>query len=354
MAVEQGVVQQTLSHETPVPHSLVEQAISTQQAMTQKQYNDDKLANPWRWSICGGILVHGTSKCGYFEGKKYSETVNLCTTPGETKKNWHCECLIKPNNLNYHLSYLFAMEVKKKKIHVVAKMEDRSPSDQWEDFAESIRKISPFDKYKIPVGKNMKARLHKMLEDIERRKVMSHITYTPYDKLMLELSADVSKKREDKLKKTSKKRKPESPIREDGTPAPVAYKALFRPETRPFLTLESARMVAAAANAEASKRDYCAAICVVDNSANLMYFEKMDNVELGRVQESQNRAVESARKNVSVKTMDTSAEGVPGAVPIMWQGYCLGAVAVAGHDVDMDRMVATSALSVIHEARQGH
>lgn len=297
-------------------------------------------------------MVHGTGKCGYFEGKKYTDSINLSTAPGETKKNWHCECLVKPNNLNYHLSYLFALEVKKRKIHIVSKLEDKSPSDQWEEFAESLRRISPFDKYKIPVGKNMKARLHKMMEDIERRKFMSHISYTPYDKLMMELSADVARKREDKKKQGPKKRKyeGESNFLPVGiSPLSPATRVVFRPETRPYMTLESAKLMAHACSIEAQKREYPAAISIVDNAANLIYFERMDNVELVRVAESQEKAMNSAKKNITLRTMDLLSEGVPGAMPVMWQGYCLGAIGISGHDPETDRMIATAGLGVIND-----
>lgn len=106
----------------------------------------------------------------------------------------------------------------------------------------------------------MKARLHKMMEDIERRKFMSHISYTPYDKLMMELSADVARK--------TKKRKyeGESNFLPVGiSPLSPATRMVFRPETRPYMTLESAKLMAHACSIEAQKREYPAAISIVDN-----------------------------------------------------------------------------------------
>ena len=85
------------------------------------------------------------------------------------------------------------------------------------------------------------------------------------------------------------------------------------------------------------------------SAANLIYFERMDNVELVRVAESQEKAMNSAKKNITLRTMDLLSEGVPGAMPVMWQGYCLGAIGISGHDPETDRMIATAGLGVIND-----
>src|SRR5580692_596918 len=67
------------------------------------------------------------------------------------------------------------------------------------------------------------------------------------------------------------------------TPAPSPYGA--------NVSLENAKKVAAPALAEAEKNHWNMAVAIVDTSGNLVYYEKMDNTQLG----SANVAIEKAR-----------------------------------------------------------
>src|SRR5713226_6314783 len=57
------------------------------------------------------------------------------------------------------------------------------------------------------------------------------------------------------------------------------------------ISLENAKKVAAPAMAEAAKNNWTVAVAVVDPAGNLVYYEKMDNTQLG----SANVAVDKAR-----------------------------------------------------------
>jgi hypothetical protein len=48
------------------------------------------------------------------------------------------------------------------------------------------------------------------------------------------------------------------------------------------ITLENAKKVAAPALAEAAKNNWTMAVAVVDPGGNLVYYEKMDNTQLGK------------------------------------------------------------------------
>ena len=67
------------------------------------------------------------------------------------------------------------------------------------------------------------------------------------------------------------------------TQAPMPYGA--------NVSLENAKKVAAPALAEAEKNHWNMAVAIVDTSGNLVYYEKMDNTQLG----SANVAIDKAR-----------------------------------------------------------
>jgi uncharacterized protein GlcG (DUF336 family) len=65
----------------------------------------------------------------------------------------------------------------------------------------------------------------------------------------------------------------------------------------PPITLENAKKVVALALAEARKNNWTMAAAIVDGGGNLVYFEKMDNTQIGSV----NIAIEKARSSALFK-----------------------------------------------------
>jgi len=109
--------------------------------------------------------------------------------------------------------------------------------------------------------------------------------------------------------------------------------------------LENAKKVAAPAIAEAAKNSWAVAVAVVDPSGNLVYYEKMDNTQLG----SANIAVDKARSAALFKRptkafQDALAAGgdsvrllrlqgvvpVEGGIPLVVDGKIVGAIGVSG------------------------
>lgn len=87
--------------------------------------------------------------------------------------------------------------------------------------------------------------------------------------------------------------------------------------------VEPARRVAQAALAEAHKSGWFVAVAVVDPAGNLVYYEKMDNTQLG----SAHVAIEKARSSALFKRPTKAFEdavnggkpntlGLPGAIPL--------------------------------------
>lgn len=123
-----------------------------------------------------------------------------------------------------------------------------------------------------------------------------------------------------------------------------------------------AKKAAAAALAEAAKNHWNMAVAIVDPNGTLVYYEKMDNTQLG----SANVAVDKARsaalyKRPSKAFQDALASGgagirvlglqgavpVEGGVPIISDGKIVGAIGVSGANSDQDGQCAIAGAGVI-------
>ena len=95
----------------------------------------------------------------------------------------------------------------------------------------------------------------------------------------------------------------------------------------PTITADQAKTVAAAAVAEAKKNQWTMAVAIVDTAGDLVYFEKMDNTQVGSVDVAIAKARSSARfKRPTKAFQDALAAGGEG-----WRILSLdGAVAVEG------------------------
>jgi glc operon protein GlcG len=121
------------------------------------------------------------------------------------------------------------------------------------------------------------------------------------------------------------------------------------------ISLENAKKAAAPALAEAAKNKWNVAVAIVDPGGNLVYYEKMDNTQLG----SANVAIDKARtaatfKRPSKAFQDALATGgdslrvlaLPGAVPIeggiplIMDGKIVGAIGVSGATSAQDAQCA--------------
>jgi glc operon protein GlcG len=121
------------------------------------------------------------------------------------------------------------------------------------------------------------------------------------------------------------------------------------------VTLEQARKVAAAADAEAKKNGWPMAIAVVDTAGQLVYFQRAENTQTASLQVSQDKAVSSAMYRRPTKAFqDVLAKGgdgwrvltlrnasaVEGGTPLVVDGKIIGAVGVSGAASDQDGQCA--------------
>lgn len=121
------------------------------------------------------------------------------------------------------------------------------------------------------------------------------------------------------------------------------------------ISLETAKKVAAPAIAEAAKNKWTVAVAIVDPSGVLVYYEKMDNTQIGSADIAIEKARTSARFKRPTKALqDALAAGggglrilglrdvtpVEGGIPLVMDGKIVGAIGVSGMASDQDSQCA--------------
>lgn len=133
-------------------------------------------------------------------------------------------------------------------------------------------------------------------------------------------------------------------------------------EYGPNITLQQAKAVLAAAEAEAAKQNFTVAIAVVDTAGNLVAFSKMDNTQFASVEVSQGKAYTAVGYKRPTKALqDTIAGGgvglrtltltgvvaAEGGVPLVLNGRIVGAIGVSGMSSEQDGVVAAAGLAAL-------
>ena len=130
----------------------------------------------------------------------------------------------------------------------------------------------------------------------------------------------------------------------------------------PPIGVEVAKKAAAAALAEARKNNWKMAVAVVDPNGDLVYYEKMDNTQLGSSNVSIAKARSSARYKRPTKAFQDSVAaggaglrvlGLEGAVPlegglpIVVDGKIIGAIGLSGDSSDHDGVCAQAGVNAL-------
>jgi glc operon protein GlcG len=137
-------------------------------------------------------------------------------------------------------------------------------------------------------------------------------------------------------------------------PAPLAA-AVSRPDYGPPITIEQAKVVAAAAVAEARKNNYRMAIAIVASTGELVYFEKMDGTQMASIELSLGKArtavmfrqpskifyEQSLGGNMAFMSFPERPVASEGGIPIVVSGKLIGAIGVSGGLAYQDGAVAT-------------
>jgi glc operon protein GlcG len=123
----------------------------------------------------------------------------------------------------------------------------------------------------------------------------------------------------------------------------------------PPIALETAKKIAAPAIAEAAKNNWAVAVAIVDPSGNLVYYEKMDNTQLGSAHIAVEKAATAAKfKRPTQAFQDGLAKGAEnwriltlsgvvaaeGGIPLLIEGKIVGAIGVSGMTSAQDNQCA--------------
>jgi glc operon protein GlcG len=134
--------------------------------------------------------------------------------------------------------------------------------------------------------------------------------------------------------------------------------------TKQVLTLDTAKKIAAAAEAEAKKRGATVVIAVVDDGGYLLVLERLDDAQVASVDvgiakartsaifRRPSRVFEDQVKNGRIAALALpGAVALQGGVPIIVDGKVIGAIGVSGNspqeDEDIAKAGADSAIAVI-------
>jgi glc operon protein GlcG len=134
--------------------------------------------------------------------------------------------------------------------------------------------------------------------------------------------------------------------------------------TKKTLTLEAAKKLAAAAEAEARKNNWNVVISIVDEGANLLYLERMDGTQIGSVEIAQMKARTAIKmkrpskafedmiaggRNAVIKLPDVL--GVEGGLPLVIDGQFLGAIGISGVTSVQDGQIAAAGVKALESLK---
>jgi glc operon protein GlcG len=137
------------------------------------------------------------------------------------------------------------------------------------------------------------------------------------------------------------------------------------PHTRlvPVLTLEAAKRLAAAAEAEAVSRGWTVAIAVVNPEGGLILFHSLDGTQPGSQDIAVLKARTAARLRRSTQVLEDGIAGgrialatlpgvlaLGGGVPVAVDGQLVGALGVSGMTSPEDNVIAAAALQAFGQS----
>jgi glc operon protein GlcG len=131
--------------------------------------------------------------------------------------------------------------------------------------------------------------------------------------------------------------------------------------TKPFLSLDDVKRIAAASEAEAKANGWIVTIAIVDDGGHLLWMQRLDGAApissyigpakartaaLGRREsKGYEEMINGGRTSfLSAPELEGMLEG---GVPIMVDGHCLGAVGVSGVKANEDAQIAKAGIAAL-------
>jgi len=130
----------------------------------------------------------------------------------------------------------------------------------------------------------------------------------------------------------------------------------------PSISVENAKKAAAAALAEARKNGWLQVVAVVDSAGTLVYYEKVDNTQLGSAEVAIDKARSAALYKRPTKAFQDALAGggaglrvlglkgatpVEGGLPIVIDGKLVGAIGLSGDTSEHDGQCAAAGLAAL-------
>jgi len=130
--------------------------------------------------------------------------------------------------------------------------------------------------------------------------------------------------------------------------------------TKKWLDLSAIKRMVSAAETEAAKRGVQVSLCIVDDSGNLLFFQKADGAGINTIQFAQKKAryaalygkpSKAAQDQLKDGNMAVLAfpDGFPnqGGVPIKVDGRTIGAIAASGAASEVDEAISQAAVDAL-------
>jgi len=127
------------------------------------------------------------------------------------------------------------------------------------------------------------------------------------------------------------------------------------------LNLDGARMVAAAADAEAKKNNWNVVIAIVDDGGNLLYLQRMDGTQTGSIQVAIDKARTAQAFKRPTKVFEDAIAGgrnailglngalpLEGGLPIKSGDQVVGAIGVSGVTAPQDGQIAKAGVDTVN------
>src|SRR4051794_31452611 len=130
--------------------------------------------------------------------------------------------------------------------------------------------------------------------------------------------------------------------------------------SKKYLNLSAIKTMVAAAEAEAEKRNVRVTICILDESANILFLQKGDGVGLNTIQMAQKKARYAALwRRPSKAGADALKNGDmgqlvypdafpnQGGLPIQVDGITIGSIAASGAASEVDEAIAQAGIDAL-------
>jgi uncharacterized protein GlcG (DUF336 family) len=130
--------------------------------------------------------------------------------------------------------------------------------------------------------------------------------------------------------------------------------------SKPVLTLEDAKRVAAAAEAEAAANGWKVSIVVVDDGGHMLYMQRSHDTRFGSVETATAKAHMAAALHTPSKASEDAVMGgrlihlalpgvIPaeGGVPLLRDGVVIGAIGISGVRAFQDGQIAQAGVNAL-------